>query len=53
MGVSRASLDIFFYERLAHFVNRFLHNFYDAGFGEGNVGLFKIPFFRTQKMHKR
>jgi len=55
--------DVLLYERLFHFFNWGLYNFYGGGFGEGElalagslwlfVALFKLSFFWAGKMQKR
>ncbi|MGV2130612.1 hypothetical protein ACQZ4Q_24695 [Agrobacterium vitis] len=54
--------DILLHERLFHFVNWFLYNFYGAGFGQGELALagslwlfvvlFKVSFFWSEKMRQ-
>lgn len=62
-GKHYISTDILLHERLFHFVNWFLYNFYGAGFGKGElelagslwlfVALFKVSFFWSEKMRQR
>lgn len=62
-GKHYVDMDILLHERLVHFLNWFLYNFYGAGFGGGElalagslwlfVTLFKVSFFWSEKLRKR
>ena len=62
-GKHYINMDVLLYERLVHFFNWGLYNFYGGGFGSGElalagslwlfVALFKVSFFWSGKMRKR